>query len=208
MRFSVWIVLVLFSFPAFSQSTHYNFSRLNTYNGLSHNQINTIFKDPDGFLWFGTQAGLNRYDGYSFKVFNKILNDSTSLFDNSVLSLYELPDGKMWVDTRGGACIYDPHTEKFDANFNNYLKSLGLPSAPVIDIVKVNNGRYWFLYDSLNLYLYSATDKKAKAILQSSASRQSEKITSVSETKEGKLWLAYQNGLLQEYDVNANKVVF
>lgn len=208
MRFSVWIVLVLFSFPAFSQSTHYNFSRLNTYNGLSHNQVNTIFKDPDGFLWFGTQAGLNRYDGYSFKVFNKILNDSTSLFDNSVLSLYELPDGKMWVDTRGGACIYDPHTEKFDANFNNYLKSLGLPSAPVIDIVKGNNGRYWFLYDSLNLYLYSATDKKAKAILQPSASRQFEKITSISETKEGKLWLAYENGLLQEYDVNANKVVF
>ena len=116
MRYPIWIALVLLSLSALTQSTHYNFSRLNTYNGLSHNQVNTILKDPDGFLWFGTMSGLNRYDGYSFKIFSKKHNDSTSLIDNYIFSLYELPDGKLWVTTRGGPCIYSSHTEKFDAD--------------------------------------------------------------------------------------------
>jgi len=207
MRYPIWIALVLLSLSALTQSTHYNFSRLNTYNGLSHNQVNTILKDPDGFLWFGTMSGLNRYDGYSFKIFNKKHNDSTSLVDNYVLSLYELPDGKIWVMTRGGACIYSSHSEKFDADYNKYLRSLGLPSGTIIRIIKGNNGRYWFLYDNLNLYLYSDSEKSSKLFKQHSVLLPSDKITSFNETKDGKLWLLYQDGLLQKYDIITNAVI-
>src|SRR5438132_3108363 len=111
MRSLIWIVSLFLSTAAFAQNEHYNFSKLDIYTGLSHNQVNAILKDPDGFLWFGTMSGLNRYDGYSFKIFNKIHNDSASLYDNYVLSLAELPGGKMWVTTREGPCIYDSHTE-------------------------------------------------------------------------------------------------
>ena len=102
MRFLIWIVLLLQSLSVFAQSEHYNFSKLDTYTGLSHNQVNAILKDQDGFLWFGTMSGLNRYDGYSCRIFRKNYNDSSSLLDNSIQSLYELPDGKMWVLTREG----------------------------------------------------------------------------------------------------------
>jgi signal transduction histidine kinase/ligand-binding sensor domain-containing protein/DNA-binding response OmpR family regulator len=208
MRFLIWTVLLLLSFVVFAQSEQNNFSKLDFYNGLSHNQVNTILKDADGFLWFGTMSGLNRYDGYSFKIYRKKADDSSSLYDNYILSLHELPDGKMWVNTRGGPCIYNSHTEKFDADYYSYLHSLGLPSGSITEIVKGKNGRYWFLYDSLDLYLYSSTDKSSKPFRQHFKFNLSEKVTSVKETKDGKLWLVYQNGLLQQYDINSNKIIF
>src|SRR5688572_18203065 len=124
MRLFLSIVLLLLSLSAFAQSERYNFSKLDTYTGLSHNQVSAILKDREGFIWFGTMSGLNRYDGYSCKVYRNKRNDSASLFDNYVLSLYELPFGKMWVETRGGSCIYNSHTEKFDADYNSYLHTL------------------------------------------------------------------------------------
>jgi ligand-binding sensor domain-containing protein len=101
MRFLIGVVLLLQSLSVFAQNEHYNFSKLDTHTGLSNNQVNAILKDQDGFLWFGTMSGLNRYDGYSYRVFRKNYNDSSSLLDNSILSLYELPGGKMWVSTMG-----------------------------------------------------------------------------------------------------------
>ena len=216
MRLSVILISFLISVSLLAQTEHYNFSRLDIYNGLSHNQVNAILKDSDGFVWFGTMSGLNRYDGYSFKVFRKQPNDSTSLYHNSISSLYELPEGKIWVVTGAGPCIYNPNTEKFDSTstkkFNHvnpgYLNSLGLPSGGITNIVKGNNGRYWFLYDSLGLYLYSSAEKKAKLFIQKYKSYPSEKITSIGETKDGKLWLVYQDGVLKQYDLKSNKFIF
>ncbi|HEX6432574.1 MAG TPA: two-component regulator propeller domain-containing protein [Niastella sp.] len=208
MRFLIPIVLLLLSLSIFAQGEHYNFSKLDIYTGLSHNQVNAILKDADGFLWFGTMSGLNRYDGYSFKIFSKKHSDSASLFDNYIMSLAELPDGKMWVTTREGPCIYNSHTEKFDANYRNYLHRLGLPAGTVINIVKGNDGRYWFLYDNLDLYLYSSTDKRVKLFRKNTSFNAAEKITSIKEAKDGKLWLVYQNGFLQAYDIRSNKVIF
>ncbi|MDE3182273.1 MAG: response regulator [Bacteroidota bacterium] len=203
-----WIGLLIPSLSVFGQGEYYHFSKLNTYNGLSHNQVNAILKDSDGFLWFGTMSGLDRYDGYSFKIFRKRSNDSSSLTDNNILSLSELPNGKMWVMTGAGACIYNSGTEKFDADYNNYLHSLGLPSGPVSNIVKGNNGRYWFLYENLDLYMYSDKDKRVKLFNNNPAFNSNAKIASFKETKDGKLWIVYQNGFLQENDIKANKIIF
>jgi len=208
MRFINSVVLLLLSVAVFAQSEGYNISKLDIHTGLSQNQVNAILKDADGFLWFGTLSGLNRYDGYSFKIFNKQYNDSFSLRDNCILSLYELPDGRMWVATRGGPCIYSSQTEKFDADYNNYLRTLGLPSGTITKIVKGNAGRYWFLYDNSGLYLYSATEKKATAFTSLLQSNPSAKLTSFKETKDGKLWLVYENGFMEEYDLKENRIDF
>ena len=208
MRFFICIGFLLQTTCLFAQSDHYIFSKLDIYGGLSHNQVTSILKDTDGFLWFGTISGLNRYDGYSFKIFRHKPDDSTSINDNSVNSLYELPGGKMWVGTGKVACIYDTHTEKFDAGYAAYLQSLGLPSDNIINIVKGNNGRYWFLFNTAGLYLYSGTEKKAIAFEKKLMATLPEKISAVRETKDDKLWVVYQNGLLQEYDLKSNKVIF
>lgn len=208
MRLIIPAALLFLSFSLFAQSENYKFSRLDVYDGLSHNQVNAILKDPDGFMWFGTMSGLNRYDGYSFKIFRNKHGDSSSLYNNYIHSLYELPGGKIWITTATVPCIYDSHTEKFDADVTHYLNFLGLPSGSVINIVKGNEGRYWFLYDSLGLYLYSGLEKKGKEFRQNFKFYHNEKITSINETKDGKLWVVYQNGFLEQYDIQSNKVIF
>lgn len=208
MRFYFSVVLLLLSFPVFAQSEYYNFFKLNTNSGLSHNQVKAIIKDTDGFIWFGTMSGLDRYDGYSFKIFRNKHNDSTSLKDNNILSLYELPDGKMWVMTGSGHCIYDSRTEKFNADFYRYLGDLGMPPGSIVNIVKGNEGRYWFLYESRDLYLYPGAGKSAMAVSRELLANNKAKITSIKETKDGKLWLVYENGFLQQYDIKTGKVLF
>jgi ligand-binding sensor domain-containing protein len=99
---------VLFCSLVFAQGEELAFSRIDIYNGLSHNQVNTVLKTPDGFVWFGTMSGLDRYDGYSFKIFRTNSHDSFTINDNYVSNLFELPGGKMWVVTRIAPCIFDP----------------------------------------------------------------------------------------------------
>lgn len=208
MRYLLGVVLLVQSLIALSQSGPYNFSKINTYNGLSHNQINAVLKDPDGFLWFGTTYGLNRYDGYSCKIFRKDHNDAFSLKDNNITKLYELPGRKLWVVTMAGPCIYNPDTEKFDADYNSYLSSVGLPTGEVSGIIKGKDGRYWFLYGDKGLYLYSASDKSVKPFTPRDTVKAAGKITSVKETADGKLWLVYQSGFLQQYDIQSGRVIF
>lgn len=159
MRIFLVIALLALPFRVFTQVAPYNFSKLDIYSGLSHNQVTAILKDAAGYLWFGTVSGLNRYDGYTCKILRNRQNDSTSLADNYVLSLYELPDEKIWVVTKGGPCIYDTRTERFNVSYSNYLQSLGLPNGTMASISKGNNHRYWFLYDSGLLFGYSAIEK-------------------------------------------------
>ncbi len=178
------------------------------HSGLSHNQVNAVLKDPDGFMWFGTVSGLNRYDGYSCRIFRNNHNDSTSLKDNNVVALFALPERRMWVATRRGDCIFNPDNEEFDADYYKYLRRLGLPSGMMLHIEKGNAGRYWFLYKELGLYLYSASEHKAKPFTRQDKSYPDNKITCVKETADGKLWIVYQNGLLQQYDITLDKVIF
>src|SRR5690349_3637844 len=117
-------VLILAAFLVMNvllaQSSSYRFSQLDVSAGLSHNQVNCIYKDQTGFMWFGTMSGLNRYDGYTFKIFKHNLNDSLSLNDDYIIKIFEGPQNKMVVQTRSGLNIYDPVTAKFIST-NAYL---------------------------------------------------------------------------------------
>lgn len=81
--------------------------------GLSNNSVRCILRDHKGFMWFGTFDGLNRYDGYSFKVFRNKVNDSTSLINPFIYALKEDQDGRLWIGTRRGLSIYNSLTDKF-----------------------------------------------------------------------------------------------
>src|ERR1700753_2278928 len=95
-----------------AQNNQFQFSHLDINNGLSHNDVTCIFKDKQGFMWFGTLSGLNRYDGYKFKIFKHAVSDTTTLDDDYIVSISEGPDNKLWIETRNGFDIYDPATEK------------------------------------------------------------------------------------------------
>lgn len=75
-------------------------SLLTSVNGLSQNTINCIFEDRYGFLWFGTQDGLNKYDGYRITTYKHVSNDGSSLSANHITALGEDAEGNLWIGTR------------------------------------------------------------------------------------------------------------
>lgn len=90
------------------------FSSLSSDDGLSQSTINCIVQDNLGFMWFGTQDGLNRYDGYGFKVYRHNPADSTSLLDKYIRCLYVDSKGTLWVGSRKGLNAYDRIKDQWD----------------------------------------------------------------------------------------------
>lgn len=83
-------------------------------DGLSQASVYAVLRDHRGLVWIGTQDGLNRYDGYSIRVFQRDSNDPDSLSDNFVTALQEGLDGEIWIGTwAGGLNRYDPATGHF-----------------------------------------------------------------------------------------------
>src|SRR3569832_81260 len=68
--------------------------------GLSNNAVTSIYQDHDGFMWFGTYDGLNRYDGYGFKVFRNVIGDYSSLSDNHVYTITGDANHKLWIGAK------------------------------------------------------------------------------------------------------------
>src|SRR5688500_12024641 len=91
-----------------------NFTALTTKEGLSSNTVNTILKDRFGLLWFGTDDGLDKFDGTNFKVYRHKPGDSTSLQANEILALHEDRAGNLWIGTSGGSLsLYDRKKDAF-----------------------------------------------------------------------------------------------
>src|SRR5688500_1354643 len=90
------------------------FDHISIEQGLSQSSVRVIFQDSRGFLWFGTEDGLNRYDGYTFKTYKPDPDAQNSLSDRWITSIVEDKEGYLWIGTRlGGLNRYDPHTEDF-----------------------------------------------------------------------------------------------
>jgi ligand-binding sensor domain-containing protein len=114
------ILSLLIVQPEFSQP-EYQFQHINSDLGLSSNSVTCILKDHIGYLWIGTYDGLNKYNGYDFKIYKHNPDDLSSIGANAIQTLFEDKQGNIWVGTfDGGLSKYDPLTEKF----YTYLKIL------------------------------------------------------------------------------------
>ena len=87
------------------------FHHITSKDGLSQSEVYCFLKDSRGFMWFGTVDGLNRYDGYSIKIFNTQRNNIESLSNNTVRSIVEDTMGRIWIGTDDGLNMYNPKTE-------------------------------------------------------------------------------------------------
>jgi len=111
-RVKIVTLVVIFILKINAQNIYFN--HLTVENGLSNNDVNTLIQDDKGFIWFGTEDGLNRYDGYNFKIFRNDPYDTNSLSGNAVWSLMEDRKGFIWVGTVDGILNqFDPVSEKF-----------------------------------------------------------------------------------------------
>ena len=126
------IVLALLLLIPLTIAADYLFKTLDARNGLTSSQINCIYKDSRGFVWFGTPAGLYRYDGYVFKHFQCDSQDGSSLPDSYINSIQEALDGSLWVETPTGYCVYHPQSETFERDMRQVFTKLGVNEVPKI----------------------------------------------------------------------------
>lgn len=120
------LFLILFSSLLFPSSGDYTFKQLTEVDGLSQSTIFTMFQDSKGFLWLGTVEGLNRYDGYEFRVYLNNPEDSTTISDDFISTIFEDTQNNLWIGTINGYFNkFDRRTETFKRyNVNDYFESV------------------------------------------------------------------------------------
>lgn len=201
-------VFVLWLFPSLILAQNYNFARFDNTNGLSNNQIGCIFKDSRGFMWFGTNFGLNRYDGYDVKVYKSIKNDTTSLIFNSIYEIQEDINGNLWLNGNPSYVIFDIKSEKFVRSAISVIKSLGINFSPMyVEIDKLKN--YYFYNLNKGVYKYDVSKKKLIPFLQSNKPNTLSKGNIISiKSGDGCFWVLFQSGLIERMNEKTNSIDF
>ncbi len=138
-----YIFLFLLGTALFAQEDGLNFARLSVENGLSNNNVSCVFQDSKGFVWVGTQDGLNRYDGYEFTHFKHNPQDTKSISSNVVLAIHEDKLGNLWVGTQNGLNRFDHKTHTFSAYKHHSDSAKSLINNKIYAILEDQKGYLW-----------------------------------------------------------------
>ncbi len=147
MRVIFTLLTILSCITATAQAPYLYFNRINADNGLSHNKVNCILQDNRGFIWIGTEDGLNRYDGQYFTVFRNRPNDTTSISGNIITDLLEDENNVLWIATSdGGFTKYDyrlPANKQFRQFKHIQGDSSTIPVNIINKLTKDKHGYLW-----------------------------------------------------------------
>lgn len=113
LRFVILFLFCLAAGPLQGADGDFHFRHYTNKNGLSHNTVYCSLQDHRGFMWFGTDDGLNRFDGYTFQVYRSRPSQPGALIHNRIVSLFEDSQQRIWVCTEAGVCFYDYRTDRF-----------------------------------------------------------------------------------------------
>ncbi len=180
-------------FPLFfvliSKAQPYHFRHYQVEQGLSYSSVFCILQDSKGFLWFGTKDGLNRFDGYNFKIFRNNPSDTLTIGNNVIRSICEDASGRLWVGTSNGLYQYKDTTEVFELVPGTRNKS-------VWSLQRDGKGGLVFIANFI-IYRYDKANKKIDQVSR----RQQFDASSLCFDAKGNLWTASRNGKLLRHDV-------
>ncbi|GFE87681.1 sensor histidine kinase [Steroidobacter agaridevorans] len=182
------------------------FVRLSRSQGLSQQRVTHIVQDDRGFLWFGTQYGLNRYDGYQFRVFKNDPADPDSLCDVHITALFKDRAGHLWVGCAYSVDRYDPVTETF-VHYPLERSAAARTSGDVRHISEDREGHLW-LSTGYGLYRLDPQSGLVRRFVHETAnahSLSSSVIKFSGEDRAGDFWVANGAGL-DRFDRRSERV--
>ncbi len=179
------------------------FERLSVEQGLSQSWVRAILQDPQGYLWIGTEDGLNRYDGYDFKVFKHDLDDPGSLADSNITALLVDNADRLWVGTLNGLDRYDPGSGTFVHYRTQAGNERSLAGMEISSLYQDRQGLLWVGSEDGGLSRYDAASDSFIRY-QYDPSRpdglSDNHVYSIVEDREGVLWVGTAAGGLNALD--------
>ncbi|MGY4385840.1 ligand-binding sensor domain-containing protein/AraC-like DNA-binding protein [Pedobacter sp. UYP24] len=189
------ILLLLINVIAKLAAQSYDFRHYQVEQGLSYNSVFDITQDSKGFLWFASKDGLNRFDGYSFKIFRNEPADTNSIGSNVTLSVFEDQQKELWIGTSKGLFQYNDTTERFKIvpfTRDKYISSLKSDG----------NNNICFISDS-KIFKYNKTSGEVSLY----SDKQNFNVSSMLFLPDGTLWLSTNDGLLKKYMTKSDSFV-
>ena len=142
----VWthiLLFVLLKTAVHAQPVHVIFEHHTVEDGLAMGVVQAILQDRRGFMWFGTQDGLNRYDGYDFKIYKQDPRNPHSISSDLIMSIGEDRNGNLWIGTQAGLNRFDPLRQQFTrVNISN-TQLPAIEKGGVYSIFEDSEGYIW-----------------------------------------------------------------
>ncbi len=184
-----------------AQKTDYLFRHITTANGLVSNATKAVLQDKQGYVWIGTQTGLQRYDGKRFTTYLADVHDETALQSDWISAIFEDSKSRLWIGTSvNGACILDRGTGKF-TNFNRRLAPGSKKINGIFQFHQDKTGRIWIsAYDGYYIFDEATQQFKPAANLLKMGSLLPGSIAS---DAEGNLWFGTTGGV-KKLDLKTN----
>lgn len=197
-RITILLIACLLSLKLFAVQNKFEY--ITAENGLSQGNIECIFQDSKGFIWFGTFNGLNRYDGYDIVVYQHETNNPQSLSHEHIKAMCEDSDGKLWIATYGnGVSVLNPETNLFTRieytiieNDTILFKQL---SAIDIDL----DGNIWFIEENAGVFVYNPDFELIKYFRpepENPKGLPASNYFGIAFDRDGTAWLGIGNGIL------------
>ena len=187
-----------FTMPVYAQTGTIRFENISTEQGLSQSTVHAILQDQQGFMWFATEGGLDKYNGYQFTVYKHDPDNSKTLSDNLVQTIYLDHQGELWIGTSAGLDRFDPKTD----SFLHYPQDLAGPAAlkgqSISAIFQDRSGTLWVGTDGGGLGALNLTTNQLKMYKHSPEDPQSLSdniINAIYEDQTGEVWIGTDSGL-------------
>ena len=203
-RTFIFLLLISIGQYVHGQSNEFYFEELSFDAGLSQNTVNCILQDSKGYLWIGTSNGLNRYDGYSIKIFKRKFNNENCVSHNDIRSLVESKDGKIWIGTNGGLNVFDPDSGIFRQFLSSYGDSNTLSNNYVRALCTDESGNIWIGTGRGGLNMLETQTGRFTSFRhdpKDPTSLSDNQVTAVAADARGNLWVGTWGGGLNRLDI-------
>jgi signal transduction histidine kinase/ligand-binding sensor domain-containing protein/DNA-binding response OmpR family regulator len=196
------IFLTFLSLFVVGQTIDLKFKSFSINDGLSHNSVECMMQDSRGFIWIGTVDGLNKFDGYSFKIYRADVNNKNTIANSSIFCMYEDSFGDIWFGTNGGGLSKYIYKEDRFINYNSFSEN-GLKNDVVNTLVEDANKNLW-IGTPEGLYLFQNQTEKFTRI--NTENKLNDSFISRITIDKGTLYIGTEGNGLFSLDLETSKI--